>query len=817
MSDVKQAKSFYEIPQEIIDDIDVYAAEVEKVLRGEISRERFKPFRVTRGVYAQRGQTTHMMRIRVPAGGLLPEQMRRIADLSERYGNGIPHVTTRQDVQLHRVVLEDTVKAMRSLAEVGLSTRGGGGNTLRNVTACPESGVCPRESFDVAPYAVAVTEALLTHPSAYSLPRKYKIAFSGCAEDCALATINDVGFVAVRRGRGGAAEEGFQVWAAGGMGAWSRPATLIEEFIPADQALAVAEAVMNLFDKHGNRRNKHKARLRFVIEKYGERKFLDLYRRELDAVRSSGPRPMALRPVPRLRDVGAVEAGEPPAGFDERGFELWRASNVREQKQPGFHYARIRLELGDIEAPVLRRLADVVERFGEGTLRTGHDQNLMIRWLREEELRPLFAALAELGLGRAGAGRIDDVLCCPGASTCNLGICLSRNMAAELTRELCGGGLDLGSLDVDIKISGCPNACGQHPVGAIGLYGAAKRGDGRLAPHYEVLAGGRVEAGKTRLAETYGFVPAKRIPAFVTELLGRYAAERGEGGFHDYLDGGGRAVVRELVERYSTMPPHDEAPQMYTDWGVDEEFSLAGLGPGECGAGVFDIIDVDIEEAEGSLAGARRALAQGRLEEASEAAYRGLVATCKALLITQGIETASDEEAVDHFESKFIGRGLVPERFAGLDRTAELLSSRLLNERGLDEYLGRIEAMLDRVKALYSSMDDFFHFRLERIEGEKGGEGEAPAPESRQAPGGAEDEGGAGPVLMDLRGVKCPINYVKAKIKLETMKKGEELLLYLDEGEPIRNVPSSLRNDGQEILRMEKTGDHYELLVKKAV
>jgi sulfite reductase (ferredoxin) len=814
MNNVQTVISLYKVPKEVLEDISNYRAELGRFLNGEISADRFKPFRVTRGIYSQRGQTSFMMRIKVPAGGLLPEQIVRISELSSRYANGIPHVTTRQDVQLHWVKIEDTVKVMEGLAEVGLTTKGGGGNTIRNITACADSGVCGEEAFDVAPYAIALTEYFLTHPRAHTLPRKYKIAFSGCGDDCSLATVNDVGFIATKNNVDGKEREGFRVYVGGGMGAWSRVGTLFEEFIPAGDAVYVAEAVLKVFDKHGNRRNKHKARLRFLVERLGLDEFKRLYKEELKRLKDEGPKDISIRPVPLLRDIdGTKEAG----GGGSPAFNGWFDANVREQRQSGFYYVKIKLHLGDITAEKFGALAEAVKDLGEGTVRTTHDQNIIIRWLRKDELQTLYGRLEEIGLKEAVnevAGGVDDVISCPGASTCNLGICLSKNLATELSKELRKSGLPLSDIkDAGIKVSGCPNSCSQHPVGAIGFFGAARTKDGRTAPYYNVLVGGRVKEGETRLGKDCGFVPARSVPATVKEFLGVFTENRlPEEGFHTFLDRRGYEDMKRIVEGKCSMPAYDEDRTFYRDWNAKEDFSLAGLGPGECGAGVFDMIETDMDDARKHLNNAREGL-KTKTGNPSEDLYKALVNASRALLITQGIEPTTEPEALRAFEKHFVKKGLVPdeykpERFRGLETRGELFRSGHLNEEGLEEGYGLVEELLAAVTWLYDSMDDTMSFTV--IEEKKEG------PEEKAE---APDGGIGADVFMDLRGVKCPINYVKAKIKLETMDRGQTLFLYLDDGEPIRNVPSSLKNDGQEILKMEKVEEeeYYELLVKKAV
>ena len=838
-STVDNTASFYNIPPEVLEDIRNFRAEMESFLKGEISPERFKPYRVSRGIYAQRGQETCMIRVKVPAGGLFPHQVDRIADLCERYGDGRPHGTTRQDVQIHYVKIEDTPTVYESLAEVGLTSKGGGGSTVRNVTACPDAGVCALEIFDVAPFSVAVTEHLIKHPNMDKLPRKFKVSFSGCETDCSLSTIQDVGFIAKRSTVDGVEREGFRLYTAGGMGANSKVGTLLKDFVPAEDVLYITEAIFNLFYEHGNRRNKHKARLRFFMLKVGEREFERLFDDEVARLKGEGGRELKLRAVPQPRGISPVGGDiTVSADFTEREeYREWVDSNVIPQKkhkgEEGYYLAKIRLPLGDISSGDFRALAEIASGIGDGTLRMTHDQNIIIRWLNSSEVAALYNGIKGLGLAEPYAGGVSDLVSCPGASTCNLGICLSKNLASELTSTIEGSTLSLGELQaVDIKLSGCPNACGQHPIGAIGFFGAARRHDGRMAPHYEVLVGGRVEEGKTALGTQCGFIPSKAVPAFVNDLLGDYLetkleSEEGVEDFYDYLDRRGLERTKILVERYAPMPDFVDNSDFYADWGTDEEFSLAGLGAGECGVGVFDMIETDMEDARKALGDAGKMVSGGTgdVEGASEHLFNGLVLTCKSLLVTQGIEPTGGFDAINEYERVFIGGGHIDTKHSGLEKKGARYSSGLLDEGGITEGISYVEELLGDTIALYDSMDDALQFTggvvdPEGVSGKKAaGVSEAPS----TTPSGKKDEGqeavsegqSDADAFMDLRGVKCPINYVKSKIKLEMMDIGETMLLLLDDGEPIQNVPVSHTNDGQEILRMDNKGEYFELLIKK--
>ncbi|HIE28952.1 TPA: sulfite reductase, beta subunit (hemoprotein) [Candidatus Poribacteria bacterium] len=788
--------SFYNVPAEIKEDIASYRLEVERFLSGDVAPHMFTGFRVLRGVYEQRTADTFMMRIRVPAGGLTPIQMKTIATLSDEFGNGVCHVTTRQDVQLHWVKLEDTPLVMDRLLEVGLTTRGGGGNTVRNITACSETGVCAKEAFDVLPYAVALTEYLIKDQSSYTLPRKFKIAFSGCSVDCAFSTINDLGFIARTVNDNGRVQKGFRVYAAGGMGARSRVTDLLEEFIPTEEVVYVAEAVKRLFDKHGDRTNKNKARLRFVMDRYGYEKFMSLYHEELAGVKKEGERRLNVRSIENVeKEIPASEDISPEV---EEEFNEWLNQNVHAQKQNGYFSAKIRLPLGDISAENFAKLASIVGDFGEGTLRTTQDQNLILRWVHQNELPTLYESLKAANLSALGAGSIQDIACCAGANTCKLGICLSRGLAEAVTQKLNKDSLNAEALKgIRIKISGCPNACGHHPIGSIGFHGAARRAKGKLAPHYMVLLGGRVEEGKTTLGKPLGTVPAKNIPKLTEKFLTAYLLEKeAEEDFYDYISRKGEDIMTALVDEYSFIPAYEEDENYYYDWGSEEEFSLAGRGPGECGAGVFDMIEIDIDDAKRSLFQAKR-----HPEEASQFLYQAVASASKALLVTRGLEPKDDFEAFKFFEEKFIQTQLVADEYRSLLRIAEAFQKGTDGGQPLKENIDVIEKFVDDISQLYESMDSSLKFHPQkRVEDVK---------EEQTTSAIKPDKS------IDLRGVKCPINYVKAKLELEGMRMGEVLEIFLDDGEPIQNVPPSLSNDGQDVKSIEKSGEFYRLLVEK--
>jgi len=774
ITDAGSLPSTYHLPHALGQDLEKFAEQTRLFVAGEMPATEYRAYRAPQGVYEQREEGTFMLRCRFPAGVVLPHQMRTLAEVSRRRGNGVLRVTSRQDVQIHRVPVNCIVPALRHLHAASISTKGCGGNTVRNITGCADAGVCPYELFDVTPHALALTEFFLRDPLSFQLPRKYKIAFSGCDRDCAGAGVNDLGFVAKRQG----ASDGFSVYAGGGLGMHSQLGALLEEFVTPEDIFLVAEAVKRVFDWHGDRKNKHRARLRFLVKRIGFQEFRNLYRKELAKLRAAPP--------------GHAEIGEPasappvrpPGDFVAReGFEKWRRANVRRQKQEGYHIVDIPLPFGEITADRMAALADVVEVHGEGMARTTQSQNLCVRWIGEAELPALHAKLARIGLAPTPPPVLRDLVTCAGAATCQLGLCRAKGLAQAVSKELERSGLDLASLgEVKLHISGCPCACARHPVAQVGLYGAARRAGARLAPYYVLQLGGRIGEGRTRLAEGDTALPAKKVPAFLRDLFAAFLNSNGHANFDAFTEAGGHETAKEIALKHSDIPDFEEDKNPYFDWGADELFSLAGRGPGECGAGVFDLIELD-------LASAVEALAEGKY-------FAATVHAARALLVTRGQESSSVLESLDLFRRLFVAEGLVAPRFADLIDAAKRYGSREGPETEFRGWAEEARALVAEVKALYENMDASLRFTL-------GPQREAP-PEPKCSPDREQD----------FRGLRCPLNYVRTKLTLEQMQLGEVLAVLLDE-EGVRNVPASISDDGQEVLAVETEGQHWRVRIRK--
>ena len=569
-------------------DIDDFVAVLEQFERGEMSPDKFRVFRLARGVYGQRQTDVQMIRLKIPQGAMGSAQLTAIADAVEAAGRDICHLTTRQNVQIHFVPMDKVEASLRALDKAGLTTREACGNTVRNVTADPLSGVAEDTVFDVRPYGEAITRHLLRKDYDQSLPRKFKIALSASEADRAMCSINDVGLIA--RVRDGA--RGFKIVAAGGLSTTPMNAITLHEFLPVGEVLDSVEAIVRLFDRTGNRENKHRARLKYVAKKSGPERFVAMYEEELAAVRARGTTPLSSIAVTDEPAPPPRQDDEDPAVARRPSYLAWRAASVIAQKQEGYACACVRLPLGDITPAQLRALAPIAERFSDGTVRTTLEQNLVLRWVPKGKLPALHAALEDIGLARTGGQTVEDVTSCPGADSCQLAVTTSRQLGASIADRFDKlspkerSALELARA-ASIKISGCPNSCGQHHVADLGFHGAVKRVGERSAPVYQLHLGGGVDGAS---GATFGRqvvkLPARRVADAVVRLLSLYADERATSPspetprdfFRRVTEERVRAVLADLAVLDETTPDID-----FVDLGQEGDFELK-LGKGECAA-----------------------------------------------------------------------------------------------------------------------------------------------------------------------------------------------------------------------------------------
>ncbi|HKX00727.1 MAG TPA: nitrite/sulfite reductase [Bryobacteraceae bacterium] len=569
------------------EEIERFRAKAAQVLAGQITDDEFRSFRLRFGIYGQRQAGVQMVRTKIPSGMLTARQLEQLALVADEFGGGKGHLTTRQNVQFHFVPLTRVPDLMHKLADAGLTTREACFNTVRNVTACPLAGLSHDEVFDVRPYARKVAYAFLRKSLTDAMPRKFKITFDGCRRDCTAAAINDIGLRAVVRD----GKRGFRMLVGGGLGPLPSEAQLLDEFVPEERLVSRCEAVLRVFNKYGNRQNKFKARLKFVLRERG----WDWVREEIDRAYAdilanggiatpemvpegfggyqSNPQPLgqgALLPV-----VNGNGAGNPE-------FDRWYQSNVRNQRQTGYASVTVRVDQGNLTSGQMRGVARIAADAGDGLIRVMIDQNLLLGFIPLGRLKQVYAALGELGLNGAGAHEIEDVTTCPGAYSCNLGLTKSMNLGAAL-QEVARQYDDPAVRELSIKISGCPNSCGQHWIADLGFYGNARKIEGKEIPYYQMLLGGGYDReGVMRFGLAVQSIPARLAPEAVRRVLDHYAAHRRDAEtFREYVMRHKIEFFREAISDLAKPP--EIAPEMYIDWGDDTQFSLK-LGRGECAA-----------------------------------------------------------------------------------------------------------------------------------------------------------------------------------------------------------------------------------------
>ncbi len=577
-------------------EISRFEEEILRLEQQKLDPDDFKKFRLENGVCGIRGtMDEHMIRIKVRFGALTADQLDGIADVVERYATPkVAHVTTRQAVQMHKVKRKFVPDALKRISETGLTTREACGNTVRNVSACPWAGISHEELFDVLPTADAVSRYFLRHAVCQNLPRKFKIAFEGCPTDHAKVGIHDFGAVARIQTVNGIQRRGFTTTVGGGLGTVPFAAQVLEEFTPEGMLIPTIEAVLRLFDRYGERKNRNQARIKFLIKKWGIEEFRKQFIEERKATLMTSPGkadwriPLYEQEPPPLRQAQGERRAEWPVIPESDHYRRWIETNLFRQKQAGYAAVQIQCLLGDISVPQMRGVAELARRFNGGRLRTMITQNLLLPWVPEELVPAVYEGLARLGITHTDAGSLADITRCPGADTCQIAITHSRGLATTMGEIFTNGGrpfLDDEALkNLSIKISGCPNSCGQHHIADIGFHGASSQLNGHTVPHYMVLVGGYTEQGVTQFGYRLGMVPAKRVPEAAKRLLELYSAGRQEKEtFRQWVERMGQEKLKKEMDPFRTLPSFTERPDLYEDLGAEGEFKLE-VGKGECAA-----------------------------------------------------------------------------------------------------------------------------------------------------------------------------------------------------------------------------------------
>jgi sulfite reductase (ferredoxin) len=667
---------------------------IEQFKNGSLHEDKFRALRLARGVYGQRQQGVQMIRIKLPFGKVTARQLRRIAAVSDEYSTGYLHITTRQDIQIHYVSLDRTPQLWADLEKDDVTLREACGNTVRNVTASPIAGIDPKEPFDVAPYADWVFRYFLRKSFGQELGRKIKIAFSSNTNDNAYSFIHDFGFIPVVQN----GLNGFKVLVGGGLGAQPVLAKTAYEFLPVLEIIPFIEASIRVFDRHGERNNRNKARLKYLIAKIGWEAFQALVEEERKAVQFTEADVQLFDQQPEVTPyIPATTLAEVIAGATNPAFKEWLKTNVFEQKQSGYVAAFLKVQLGNFTTNQARRLADLIDFYAADDARFTIDQSVLLKFLLPEQLEELYTKLQEINLADSGYNSLADVTACPGTDTCNLGISNSTEVARVIEDVIRDEFPELlYNTDIKIKISGCMNSCGQHGLAHIGFHGSSMKVEGATVPALQVLLGGGNNGfGLGRIAEKVIKLPSKRVLECIRSLINDYLESRSDNElFNEYYDRQGNKYFYDLLKPLADTTQLN--PLDYIDWGQEEQFKTA-IGVGECAGVVIDLVATLIFDAEEKIDAAREALAESRFADAIYHTYAAGIHTAKALLLGNNIRCNTHQGIINDFDQH-----LVPDyQLEGFNSFEELILQIRMQEAGeafAKSYLAAVTSFVEQAK-----------------------------------------------------------------------------------------------------------------------
>ncbi|MCX7726065.1 MAG: sulfurtransferase TusA family protein [Chitinispirillaceae bacterium] len=768
----------YTIPPNLIKEIDEIDYYINQFKSGKIDESELKSYRVPFGIYEQRIKGLFMIRVRCAAGIITPSQLSELGKIAIKYGNGKLHLTTRQEIQIHDVKIDNIINILKELYNIGLSSRGGGGNTVRNITASWDSGIGLHNVFDVAPYAVELTNRMIADHTSWLLPRKFKIAFSNSTVDNAYATVNDLGFIAIKNKD----KLGFKVFVAGGLGRMPKVGKILHDFVPPNEVYEIAEAIKRIFLQYGNRKNRHSARLRFLWESLGKERFFKIYEEKRKEIVSENHLPMPLPEeyIPNINEDITLT----PLTIYNNNFELWKNRFVKSQLQKGLYTIIIPLENGNINSEKIIALAEIIKNIGNDTIRFTQSQNISLRNVPEKYLGNLYSFITESFELSKEPQIFSNIVACAGATTCQLGLCNSRGVLSAVIKNLKELDINLDKIpNVKINISGCPNSCGQHLLSDIGFFGKVGYLKGKPYPAYNIVVGSRINGEKgSLLATKCGEIPALNLPIFLKRILALYSDKVNKyDSFYSYLQQEGTYDILSIVKELNIVDIKDD--KIFYDWDSKEEFSLKDRREGECAAGIFDIIEHDLDLMRSNL----KSFLDGEESNTTKNfALETIRYACRSLLITKGVEATTNDNIFDLFEKYFIKESVISNKFQQLIDLVKISSDNIVLEKEA------IKEFVDEIERLYQSLDETLQFQLKPKEIDFEIKKEA-----------------------DLRGVKCPLNFVKVKAILSEVKKGDNIKIILDEGEPSDNVPKSVELEGHKIVEIKKLDNSYSFIIKK--
>ena len=817
----------YRIPSTLNGDLDYTQSLIDQFKAGEIQAGQLKSNRVPMGIYEQRKNQHYMLRLRCAGGLVTPEQLAKIAFVGHQLSTSHLHVTTRQEIQIHNVDIEDAIPALKKLEKVGISSAGGGGNTVRNMMVDDRSGLTADEEFDVYPYVEELTSRLIAEKDSFTMPRKYKVAIDTSVATANYSYIADLGLQArIKDG-----QRGFRVLIAGSAASNAHTGWEVFDFLPEKDLYRAAKALKNWFHKYGNRRNRHKARMRYVFYKYGTEEAKRLYLEEFEELKKDGSIDFKAPALPLVHHKPNFHALNAPTDF-----ETWKRRYAHKQTnaeglKENLWYAYIPLRHGNNSTDFFAEVAEYLGNYGNDVIRFTKKEQIQVRNIPEEYLTNIYAFFKKLGVYQIDYPVVvTNLTCCTGADTCRLGICLPKGAIDGIAKQLLNSDLNLDAIpDFELRMNGCTNICALATWGDLGFSGRVGRVGDDPYPAYTIWLPVK---GKHEIDLQQGYIAAKKIPAFVEDYLRDVIAEQANyTDYYEYVAKRGVNIVKNLIAKYKEVAPYSEEPDTFFDFGDDEKFSLIKYGKAECSAGLFDIIEIDQD----TIREKRKEVEQ--LEDTSkiEKLLHDIVfSENRMLLVTRGLDPRTDEDVYNGFEKEFIAAGIIPQKF-------KVLTDKARNNESLIAEKPLIDELADLLNDLYQNMDDSLQFKLPADQSptdftentdskEKSAEsnskeeksvssvksvGQKNTNENEEKASAGEPEAISPDVKKDFRGVMCPMNFVKTKIALTPMQSGQILEILLDDGAPIENVPGSVKNEGHTILSTEKVENYWKVLIKK--
>ena len=853
----------YRIPSTLNGDLDYTQSLIDQFKAGEIQAGQLKSNRVPMGIYEQRKNQHYMLRLRCAGGLVTPEQLAKIAFVGHQLSTSHLHVTTRQEIQIHNVDIEDAIPALKKLEKVGISSAGGGGNTVRNMMVDDRSGLTADEEFDVYPYVEELTSRLIAEKDSFTMPRKYKVAIDTSVATANYSYIADLGLQArIKDG-----QRGFRVLIAGSAASNAHTGWEVFDFLPEKDLYRAAKALKNWFHKYGNRRNRHKARMRYVFYKYGTEEAKRLYLEEFEELKKDGSIDFEAPALPLEHHKPGFPALKAPTDF-----ETWKRRYAHKQTnaeglKENLWYAYIPLRHGNNSTDFFAEVAEYLGNYGNDVIRFTKKEQIQVRNIPEEYLTNIYAFFKKLGVYQIDYPVVvTNLTCCTGADTCRLGICLPKGAIDGIAKQLLNSNLNLDAIpDFELRMNGCTNICALATWGDLGFSGRVGRVGDDPYPAYTIWLPVK---GKHEIDLQQGYIAAKKIPVFVEDYLRDVIAEQANyADYYEYVAKRGVDIVKNLIAKYKEIASYSEEPDTFFDFGDDEKFSLIKYGKAECSAGLFDIIEIDQDtirekrkEVELLMGNTPQGVpadlqSDGKQETSKiEKLLHDIVfSENRMLLVTRGLDPRTDEDVYNGFEKEFIAAGIIPQKF-------KVLTDKARNSESLIAEKPLIDELANLLNDLYQNMDDSLQFKLPAVQSptdftdntnskeksaesnsdeEKSAEsaksarlknrseneeesvssvksvGQKNRSENEQKSSAGEPEAVSPDVKKDFRGVMCPMNFVKTKIALTPMQSGQILEILLDDGAPIENVPGSVKNEGHTILSTEKVENYWKVLIRK--